>query len=50
MAKLNLNSGSAACYLMFLYYKTEMTTLISQGYFKKKLYKACKVLGTVPDK
>lgn len=35
---------------MFLNYKTEIITFISQGYFKKKLYNACKVLGTVPDK
>lgn len=31
-------------------YETEVAILISRGYFKKKLYKACKVLGTVPDK
>lgn len=46
----DLNSGLATCYVTFLNYKTEIITLISQGYFKKKLYNACKVFGTVPAK
>lgn len=50
LSKLDLNSGLATCYVTFLNYKTEIITLISQGYFKKKLYNACKVFGTVPAK
>lgn len=51
MTTLDLNAGLATCYLTFLNYTRETITLISQGYFKKKLlYKACKVLGTVLHK
>lgn len=45
LPKLDLSFGITTCYLTFLNYKTETVTLISQGYFKRKVYNALKYLA-----